>query len=46
MSLTLATLHLKYDLELVDNNLDWLGSSKLHVMWWKPELRVRFKERK
>ncbi|KAK7707747.1 orf9b protein [Botryosphaeria dothidea] len=45
MSLTLATLHYKYDLELVDNNLDWLGSSKLHVMWWKPELRVRFKER-
>ncbi|KAH7028652.1 cytochrome P450 monooxygenase [Macrophomina phaseolina] len=46
MSLTLATLHYKYDLELVDDKLDWLESSKVHIMWWKPELRVRFKQRK
>ncbi|KAF9634223.1 Cytochrome P450 [Lasiodiplodia theobromae] len=45
MSLTLATLHFRYDLELVDDKLDWLQSSRVHVMWWKPELRVRFKER-
>lgn len=29
---------------LVDEGLDWLGSSSVHVMWHKPELRVRFHE--
>ena len=46
MNLILAKLCWKYDMELVDEGLDWLGSSSVHVMWHKPELRVRFHERK
>lgn len=46
MSLILAKLLFTYDLELLDKNLDWEGQSYMHVQWWKPELWVRFKERK
>ena len=42
----LAKLCWKYNMTLVDEGLDWLGSSSVHVMWHKPELRVRFHERK
>lgn len=45
MNLILAKMLWRYDLELVDKELDWLGSSKVYVMWWKPELRIRFKAR-
>ncbi|KAL6915492.1 hypothetical protein FSST1_006987 [Fusarium sambucinum] len=44
MGLILAKMHCEYDLELVDEKLDWLGDSRLHVMWWKPALNVRFKK--
>lgn len=46
INLILAKMLWKYDLELVNPNLDWEGESQLHVMWWKPELNVRFKERR
>ncbi|KAL8708612.1 MAG: hypothetical protein Q9220_006548 [cf. Caloplaca sp. 1 TL-2023] len=45
MSLILAKLNFKYDLEMVNKGLDWEGESHMHVMWWKPELRVKFVER-
>ena len=45
INLILAHMLWKFDLELEDKDLDWEGSSHLHVMWWKPELRVRFRER-
>lgn len=45
MSLTLSKLFLAYDLELVDKGLDWEGGSHMHVMWWKPHLMVRIRER-
>ncbi|KAF2677436.1 cytochrome P450 [Lentithecium fluviatile CBS 122367] len=41
MNLILAKMHWTYDFELVDKNLDWEGSSHMHVMWWKPDLWVR-----
>ena len=41
MNLILTKIHYMYDMELVDPNLDWEGKSHMHVMWWKPELRVR-----
>jgi hypothetical protein len=43
INLVLSKLHYEYDLELVDEKLDWLGQSRMHVMWWKPALNVRFK---
>lgn len=42
MNLLLAKMLWTYDLELVNMDLDWEGGSHMHVMWWKPELRVRF----
>jgi hypothetical protein len=46
MSLTLAKLHCTYDIEAVNPNLDWEGKSHCHVMWWKPDLWIRFTPRK
>ena len=46
MSLLLAKMHFVYDLELVDERLDWEGSSHLHVQFWKPNLWIRFSRRK
>lgn len=45
MNLILAKMLWKYDLELVNPELDWEGQSHMHVMWWKPSLMVRFRER-
>ncbi|CAJ0553060.1 Ff.00g115720.m01.CDS01 [Fusarium sp. VM40] len=44
IGLILSKLHYDYDLELVDDQLDWLGQSRMHVMWWKPSLNVRFRK--
>ena len=46
VNLILAKLFWRYDMELVDPSLDWEGQSEVHVMWKKPELRVRFHPRK
>ncbi|KAL2011467.1 hypothetical protein VTN00DRAFT_4185 [Thermoascus crustaceus] len=45
MNLILSKVLWKYDLELLDRELDWETQSRMHMMWWKPELNVRFKER-
>jgi hypothetical protein len=41
----LAKMIFNYDWELVNADVDWLGESRCHVMWWKPHLYVRFRER-
>lgn len=41
----LAKMVFKYDWELANTDVDWLGESRCHVMWWKPNLYVRFRER-
>lgn len=46
MSLILAKLIFTYDMELLDEDLDWEGQSHMHVQWWKPDLQVRFTPRK
>ncbi|KAI4254075.1 MAG: hypothetical protein LQ352_003321 [Teloschistes flavicans] len=45
MNLLLAKMLWTHDLELVNNNLDWLKEGKVHVLWWKPQLFVRFHKR-
>ncbi|KAI4107532.1 MAG: hypothetical protein L6R37_001492 [Teloschistes peruensis] len=45
MNLLLAKMLWTYDLELVNKNLDWLKEGKVHVLWWKPKLFVRFHKR-
>jgi hypothetical protein len=46
INLILAKMLWKYNLELLNPDLDWEGKSHVHVMWWKPEVKVRFLERK
>ncbi|KAF2796776.1 putative cytochrome P450 [Melanomma pulvis-pyrius CBS 109.77] len=41
ISLSLAKLVWKYDLELANPNDDWADHVKIHVLWWKPELAIR-----
>ncbi|KAL9586169.1 MAG: hypothetical protein Q9212_001090 [Teloschistes hypoglaucus] len=45
MNLLLAKMLWTYDLELVNKKLDWLKEGKVHVLWWKPKLFVRFHKR-
>lgn len=42
---TLARLLWKYDLQLVDNKLDWHRDSQMHTLWKKPKLLVVVKDR-
>ncbi|KAK2616579.1 hypothetical protein QQS21_000402 [Conoideocrella luteorostrata] len=42
VNLILAKLLWTYDLELLDRTFEWEQQSQLHVMWWKPDLMVRF----
>ena len=42
MSIILAKLVYAYDMELLDEKLDWEGQSHMHVQWWKPDLWVHF----
>ncbi|MCJ1296591.1 hypothetical protein MMC34_008157 [Xylographa carneopallida] len=41
MSLLLAKIFFNFDVQLVDDSLDFEGQSHMHVQWWKPEMRVR-----
>ncbi|RYN45628.1 hypothetical protein AA0119_g11840 [Alternaria tenuissima] len=36
----LAKLYFKYDLKLMDPQLDWHAQSEMHTLWQKPEMRV------
>jgi hypothetical protein len=42
LNLVLAKLVWSYDMELVNKEIDWINDSKVHVLWWKPELYVRY----
>lgn len=45
MGLTLAKMVWAYDMELIDQNLNWERDVRVHFVLWKPELRVRSGER-
>ena len=45
MSLELAKLVFQYDMELVNQDLDYETECHMHFMWFKPVLDVRFRER-
>ncbi|KAI1404833.1 cytochrome P450 [Hypoxylon fuscum] len=45
MNLILAKLLWTFDLELVNEDIKWLEEARVHVMWWKPSLMVRFHKR-
>ncbi|KAA8909875.1 benzoate 4-monooxygenase cytochrome P450 [Sphaerosporella brunnea] len=37
----LAKMHFKYDLELINKDIDWHRDSEMHTLWKKPELMVK-----
>ncbi|KAK3324443.1 putative cytochrome P450 [Cercophora scortea] len=41
----LAKMIFKYDFTLVNKDVNWLKESQCHIMWWKPDLLVEFRER-
>ncbi|KAF9872402.1 hypothetical protein CkaCkLH20_10229 [Colletotrichum karsti] len=41
----MAKLVFRYDFEAVDQDLDWHRDSRMHTLWEKPPLMVRFKQR-
>ncbi|KAF4336116.1 isotrichodermin C-15 hydroxylase (cytochrome P-450 monooxygenase CYP65A1) [Fusarium beomiforme] len=43
--IAMASLAWKYDWELVNKDLDWLADVKLHVLWEKPKMMVRYHPR-
>jgi hypothetical protein len=42
MALQLAKIVYIYDMELLDQHIDWMDMCRMHFLWWKPELNVRF----
>ncbi|KAI0146314.1 putative cytochrome P450 [Xylariaceae sp. FL1272] len=45
MSLVLSKIIYKYDIKLLNEDLDWEAQSKHYVMWWKAPIRVRASNR-
>ncbi len=41
LNLVLSKLLFVYDLELLDEKLDWHRDSRMATLWQKPELRVK-----
>jgi hypothetical protein len=42
---TLAKLLWKYDMQLMDDALDWHRDSQMHTLWKKPKLLVELREK-
>ncbi|KAI0390650.1 cytochrome P450 [Xylariaceae sp. FL0594] len=45
INLILAKMIYRYEWQLINEKVDWLGESECHVMWWKPDLQVEFHKR-
>ncbi|KAI1098801.1 cytochrome P450 [Jackrogersella minutella] len=45
MTSCLAKVLYRYDMKLVDADLDWEAASRCYVMWWKAPVYVLFEER-
>jgi hypothetical protein len=45
MRLILAKFLYKFDVELVDENLDWYGQSYMEMVWNRPPLYAKMKLR-
>ncbi|KAI1138334.1 cytochrome P450 [Hypoxylon sp. FL0543] len=44
MNITIARLLFRYDLEMINKDLNWHAQSEMHLLWKKPSLWVRFTE--
>ena len=45
VSLLLAKMHFRFDMDMLDKELDWEAKNHIHVMWWKPPLYIRMMKR-
>ena len=45
MASCLSKMLFKYDMRLVNQDLDWEAASRCYVMWWKAPVMVCFEER-
>lgn len=45
LRLTLARLFWRFDLVLLNGDLDWQRDSRMHTLWQKPELRIAAREK-
>ena len=45
LRLVLAKIFWKFDMQLMDDNLDWFKANKNYVFWEKPSLPVLFRRR-
>lgn len=45
MASCLSKMLFRYDMDLVNRDLDWEAASRCYVMWWKAPVMVCFKER-
>ena len=45
LRLILAKILWKFDMKLMDDNLDWVKENKNYVFWEKPALPVQFSPR-
>lgn len=43
---SLAKIFYKYDVELMNTEVDWQRDSEMHLLWRKPQLMARISERK
>ena len=42
---SLAKMMYKYDVELMNTEVDWQRDSEMHLLWRKPQLMVRISDR-
>jgi hypothetical protein len=45
IKLVLARIIYNFDMELVDKNSEWMMNQRVYIIWRKPELMVKLKER-
>ncbi|KAF2969677.1 hypothetical protein GQX73_g3914 [Xylaria multiplex] len=45
LRLIMAKVVWKYDLELLDDSIDWHGDSQMQTLWQKPKMRVKVRDR-
>ncbi|KAK4227343.1 cytochrome P450, partial [Podospora fimiseda] len=45
LRIIMAKLHFNFDIEAVDNNLDWIRDTDFRLLWDKPAMNVYIKER-
>lgn len=46
MNVTVSRLVFRYEFEMLNKDVDWHRDSEMHLLWKKPEILVKFTERR